>query len=91
MAFYAPRILNDPVFCRFSHLKNNCAPASLSKDWLVSIGVRWMRGLMRSCASPIVLLSMWLILSLAVGLEVAISKVYSSPQREASAIVAGHQ
>jgi hypothetical protein len=46
---------------------------------------------MRSCASLIVLLSMWVILSLAVGLEVAISKVYSSAQCEASAIVAGHQ
>jgi hypothetical protein len=39
IAFVAPLILNDPVFCRFSHLKNNCAPASSLRDRLVNTGV----------------------------------------------------
>src|SRR5580698_1498169 len=49
-AFEAPRILNDPVFCRFSHLKKTRAPIRASSEEDVMIGARWMRGLMRSCA-----------------------------------------
>src|SRR5882724_11870525 len=40
IAFVAPRILNDPVFCRFSHLKNNSAPHSASSVAERSTGVR---------------------------------------------------
>src|ERR1700729_3907708 len=51
IAFEAPRILNEPVFCRFSHLKKMRAPTSASMDEEVMIGARWMRGLMRACAA----------------------------------------
>src|SRR5579872_245787 len=47
IALDAPRILNEPVFCRFSHLKKTRAPMSLSSAEDVRIGVRWMRGAMR--------------------------------------------
>ena len=36
----APRILNAPTFCRFSHLKNNRAPLASSTYELVNTGVR---------------------------------------------------
>src|SRR5215469_3385415 len=54
MALVAPRILNEPVFCKLSHLKKSWAPVMASSDLLVSMGVRWMRGRIRSCASSIV-------------------------------------
>ncbi len=51
MAFDAPRILNDPVFCRFSHLKKSRAPARASSDEDVRTGVRWILGAIRACAA----------------------------------------
>src|SRR5580704_7369200 len=53
IALVAPRILNDPVFCRLSHLKYSSAPAIAFNDALVSTGVRWIRGAIRSCAATI--------------------------------------
>src|SRR6266852_4223361 len=50
IAFEAPRILKEPVFCKFSHLKNSCAPAIAFREAEVKIGVRWIRGEMRACA-----------------------------------------
>src|SRR5947208_2522750 len=47
MRFSAPRALNEPVFCRFSHLRWISAPAMRLKIELVCSGVRstwpWMR------------------------------------------------
>src|SRR3984885_10114272 len=51
MALVAPRILKEPVFWRFSHLKYRWAPARASRVLLVSTGVRWMCGRMRSWAA----------------------------------------
>ena len=51
IALEAPRILNEPVFCKFSHFKKTRAPTSLSSDDEVMIGARWMRGAMRACAA----------------------------------------
>jgi len=51
IAFDAPRILNEPVFCRFSHLKKSCAPVMAFKDADVRTGVRWLLGVMRACAA----------------------------------------
>src|SRR6267143_639369 len=51
IAFEAPRILKEPVFCRFSHLKKSCAPVMAFKDADVRTGVRWLLGVMRACAA----------------------------------------
>src|SRR5271156_3825132 len=51
IALVAPRILNEPVFCRFSHLKKIRAPTIASREAEVRTGVRWMRGAMRAWAS----------------------------------------
>ena len=40
IAFAAPRILNEPVFWKLSHLKKNCAPAIRSSECEVRTGVR---------------------------------------------------
>ena len=48
--FVAPRNLNEPVRWKFSHLKNNSAPANALRLRLVSTGVRWIRERMRSWA-----------------------------------------
>src|ERR1700740_2765241 len=40
IALVAPRILNDPVFCRFSHLKKSSASLIAFSDSLVITGVR---------------------------------------------------
>src|SRR5260370_39473155 len=53
MAFEAPRILKEPVFCRFSHLKKSCAPVMAFKDAEVRIGVRWILGEIRAWAARI--------------------------------------
>src|SRR6267143_3516775 len=50
-AFEAPRILKEPVFCRFSHLKKSCAPAMTFKDAHVRTAVRWILGAIRTCAA----------------------------------------
>jgi hypothetical protein len=49
-ALQAPRNLNAPTFCRFSHLKNTRAPARSSTLRLVRTGVLWACGAMRSAA-----------------------------------------
>src|SRR4051812_6625899 len=49
-ALAAPRALNAPTFWKFSHLKNNDAPLAASSSALVSTGVRWICGRIRSCA-----------------------------------------
>ena len=36
----APRSLNEPARCRFSHLSNTVTPATALSEALVSIGVR---------------------------------------------------
>ena len=51
IALDAPRILNEPVFCRFSHLKKSRAPAMAFRDADVRTGVRWILGAMRACAA----------------------------------------
>src|SRR5260221_14604704 len=51
IAFEAPRILKEQVFCRFSHLKKSCAPVMAFKDVEVRIGVRWILGEMRAWAA----------------------------------------
>src|SRR5437879_1062806 len=51
MALDAPRILKEPVFCRFSHLKKSCAPVIAFKDEDVRTGVRWILGAMRVWAA----------------------------------------
>jgi hypothetical protein len=50
-ALVAPRALNAPAFWKFSHLNSRVAPLMLSKVVLVSTGVRWIQGAMRSCAA----------------------------------------
>src|ERR1700675_2167480 len=52
-AFVAPRILKEPVFCRFSHLKKRLAPAISSSEEQVTTGVRWICGAMRWQAARI--------------------------------------
>src|SRR6185369_1322720 len=52
-ALHAPRALNAPTFCRFSHLKNSVASATTSSDRLVSTGVRCTCDRMRACAAYI--------------------------------------
>ncbi len=51
IAFVAPRGLNDPVFCMFSHLKNNFLPLSSSKAEEVRTGVKCTCGLILSLAA----------------------------------------
>src|SRR5216683_1355749 len=51
IAFEAPRILKEPVFCRFSHLKKSCAPVIAFREVEVKIGVRWILEEMRACAA----------------------------------------
>src|SRR4029077_16733513 len=51
MKFAAPRILNAPPFCMFSHLKKTFAPASRSKLCEFSTGVRRAIGFMRWAAA----------------------------------------
>src|SRR6185503_6413009 len=51
MKFAAPRILNAPPFCMFSHLKNTFAPASRSKLCEFRTGVRRAIGFMRWAAA----------------------------------------
>src|SRR5579872_904608 len=50
MKFVAPRILNAPPFCMFSHLKKTFAPASRSKLCEFKTGVRRAIGFMRWAA-----------------------------------------
>src|SRR6266852_194540 len=50
MAFDTPRILKEPVFCRFSQLKKSCPQVMAFKDVEVKIGVRWLLGTTRACA-----------------------------------------
>src|SRR6187402_213857 len=47
----APRILNDPVVCRFSHLKKHWQLAISSSSREVSTGVRLASGRIRSDAA----------------------------------------
>src|SRR5438552_9156232 len=49
--FAAPRILNAPPFCRFSHLKKALTPDSASKVLDVRTGVLWAIARMRAAAS----------------------------------------
>src|SRR5579872_719709 len=51
MKFAAPRILNAPPFCMFSHLKYVATPASRSKLCEFKTGVRRAMGRIRSAAS----------------------------------------
>ncbi len=51
--FDAPRILNAPPVCRFSHLKKVRTPDAESNDREVSTGVRCAMGRMRTAASRI--------------------------------------
>src|SRR5580698_10245395 len=51
MKFDAPRILNAPPVCRFSHLKNASIPAAASKPREVITGVHLAMGRMREMAS----------------------------------------
>src|SRR5260370_34248993 len=51
MAFEAPRVLKEPVFCRFSHLKKSCAPLMPFREAEVRIGVRRILGEIRAWAS----------------------------------------
>src|ERR1700693_4440635 len=51
MKFVAPRILNAPPFCMFSHLKKTFAPASRSKLCEFKTGVRRAIGFMRWAAA----------------------------------------
>src|ERR1700730_11481861 len=74
-ALVAPRILKEPVFWKLSHLKNNCAPARASIEALVRTGVRWMRGLMRSCAATIVSHVMGVTGCSGEGFEVAMTQL----------------
>jgi hypothetical protein len=53
MKFAAPRILNAPPRCKFSHLKNASTPASASNVREVMTGVRCAIGRMRSAARRI--------------------------------------
>ncbi len=53
MKFDAPRILNAPPVCRFSHLKNAVTPAAVSKLCEVITGVRFAVGRIRSAAARI--------------------------------------
>src|SRR5713226_8324499 len=50
MALVAPRILKEPVLCRFSHLKKRRAPVMASRDAEVRTGVRGMGGARRAGA-----------------------------------------
>src|SRR5260370_28544305 len=47
IALEAPRILKEPVFCRFSHLKNSCAPVMAFRDADARMGVRCILRAMR--------------------------------------------
>ena len=47
----APRYLNAPPVCRFSHLKNTCAPTRASNAAERMTGVRTMCGPMRAAAA----------------------------------------
>src|SRR5450755_1590891 len=47
----APRILNAPPVCRFSHLKKTRVPAAASKSDEAITGVRLARGRMRAAAA----------------------------------------
>lgn len=49
-AFNAPLALKEPVFCRFSALKNTFLPTIESRVELVKYGVKWMYGEILSCA-----------------------------------------
>src|SRR5271168_2269689 len=49
--FAAPRILNAPPVCRFSHLKNPVSPDALSKLDDVITGVLFTMGAIRTAAS----------------------------------------
>jgi hypothetical protein len=51
IAFVAPRILKEPVRCRFSHLKKSLAPAMESNEEEVRTGVRWILGAILACAA----------------------------------------
>src|SRR6266480_4320121 len=53
IAFVATRILNDPVFCRFSHLKNSSAPHIASSVADRSTGVRCICNAIRAWAASI--------------------------------------
>src|SRR5882762_7391753 len=53
IAFEAPRILKEPVFCRLSHLKKSWAPDMVFSEAEVRTGVRWIRGEIRACAARI--------------------------------------
>src|ERR1700730_9187597 len=48
IAFVAPRILKEPVRCRFSHLKKSLAPAMESSEDEVRSGLRGIRGAIRA-------------------------------------------
>src|SRR5260370_41221540 len=54
IAFEAPRILNEPVLCRFSHLKKIWALVIAFKEAAVKTGVRWIRGSRGACAARMV-------------------------------------
>ena len=49
-AFIAPRILNDPARCRFSHFRRTSTPILSERERLERRGVRWTQGRMRSAA-----------------------------------------
>jgi hypothetical protein len=50
-AFIAPRILNEPARCRFSHLRRTSTPILSESEALASSGVRWIQGAMRVAAA----------------------------------------
>src|SRR5690242_10618594 len=53
-AFRAPRALNEPVFCKFSHLRKRVTPTGSPTRAAESVGVTWTRPAMRSRAARIV-------------------------------------
>ncbi len=55
-ALNAPRTLKAPLFWKFSHLKKIWLPTASSSVWLVSTGVRWMYGAIRSWTALISLI-----------------------------------
>src|SRR5207247_741509 len=50
-ALSAPRILNEPARCRFSHFRRTSTPILSESEWFGRRGVRWMEGPMRRAAA----------------------------------------
>ena len=47
----APRILNAPARCRFSHLRRTSTPITSESERLVSRGVAWIQGAILTAAA----------------------------------------